>query len=135
MPRQESRKAGENYFIVFPYMLNSSISLLVTTTVAPTTPGPSTQSGITETDSCLRMPDPGRLDAEREWGTAGLSSLIPRGILQKFWDGGRVKIHTALAELEGLNSNVSSPIGKAKDDVKSMSISHAWAHQEQGEGR
>ncbi|NXV64389.1 CD8A protein, partial [Molothrus ater] len=32
--------------------------LPVTTAVAPSTPGPTTQRGITEGDSCLRTPDP-----------------------------------------------------------------------------
>ncbi|NXO13631.1 CD8A protein, partial [Oriolus oriolus] len=34
--------------------------LSATTTVAPSTPGPTTQSGITEKDSCLKTPDPER---------------------------------------------------------------------------
>ncbi|XP_037991462.1 uncharacterized protein LOC119700412 [Motacilla alba alba] len=58
MPSQESRKAGEMCFILFPYMLNPSISLAATTEVAPSTPGPTTQGGITEGDSCLKTPDP-----------------------------------------------------------------------------
>ncbi|KAL2305474.1 hypothetical protein Nmel_007461 [Mimus melanotis] len=53
-------QAGENYFIVFLYMLNSSISLIAIAVVAPgpTTPGPVTQWNITEMDSCLKTPDP-----------------------------------------------------------------------------
>uniref|UniRef100_A0A8C3MHF6 Uncharacterized protein n=1 Tax=Geospiza parvula TaxID=87175 RepID=A0A8C3MHF6_GEOPR len=100
--------------------------LPVTTTVAPSTPAPTTQGGTTEGDSCLKTPDPRSLDAGRERGKAGALSTDTKGDPVDILGWGRVEIHTALAELEGLNSIISSPIGKAKDDVKSMSISHAW---------
>uniref|UniRef100_A0A8C3E265 Immunoglobulin V-set domain-containing protein n=1 Tax=Corvus moneduloides TaxID=1196302 RepID=A0A8C3E265_CORMO len=111
--------------------------LPVTTTVAPTTRGPIPKRGITE-DSNPKTPDPGNLNGGRERGRAGLCSTNtkgdPAGILGL---GGREKIHRAsLSQMQGLNSSISSNLIKAKDDVKSTSMSHAWAHQEQGrEGR
>lgn len=131
--RLESRRAGEICFIVFSYMLNSSISLTATTTVASTTCGSTPKSGITE-DLSLQTPDPGNLTGGRERGRAGLCPTDtkgdPAGILGS---GGREKIHTApLSQMQGLNSNISFNLRKAKYDVKKYE--HAWAHQEHGQG-
>ncbi|NXY03670.1 CD8A protein, partial [Pteruthius melanotis] len=59
-----------NYFctVIFNQMMYFSPAqpafLPATTVVAPTTPGPTTQCGITEKNSCLKTPDPERRTQE-----------------------------------------------------------------------
>uniref|UniRef100_A0A8C5TFI4 Ig-like domain-containing protein n=1 Tax=Malurus cyaneus samueli TaxID=2593467 RepID=A0A8C5TFI4_9PASS len=106
---------------------------LPASTPGPSTPGPTPHSAITENDSCLMTPDPGNLHAGRERGRVGLPSTDTKGDPADILAWGQSENLYSFSRIRKIKLQCFiPPIGKVKDDIKSTTMSHAWAHQEQG---